>query len=274
MRPIPLQELQQKIPADWMAKAAEADAAAAGSTADERAKVINAHSAVWSALKETLLGLSGGKCWYCESIDSRSDNAVDHFRPKNHVKECPDKDNEGYWWLAFNWENYRFSCTFCNSARRSATTAGGKQDRFPLVDETKRARKKGDPLVDENPILIDPAEPADCVLLTFDEDGAPASVYSKEEDPDTYERVTQSIEIYHLDHPTIVARRAALIHKVLWALTKADELMRAKNTVAYKEKVKEITPALDPRAEYSMVARAGIVARRATSATAEKLARL
>jgi uncharacterized protein (TIGR02646 family) len=274
MRPILLQDLQQKIPADWIANAARADDAVAGATAAERAKVINAHSAVWSALKETLLGLSYGKCWYCESIDDRSDNAVDHFRPKNHVKESPYKDNEGYWWLAFKWDNYRFSCTFCNSARRSATTAGGKQDRFPLVDETKRARKKGDPLVNESPILLDPTEPADCVLMTFDEDGMPVSVYSKEEDPDAYERVTKSIEIYHLDQEKIVGRRAALIQKVLWALRKADELMEAKQTVAYKEKVKEITPALDPRAEYSMAARAGIVARRATSATAERLARL
>jgi uncharacterized protein (TIGR02646 family) len=274
MRPILLQDLQQKIPTNWIAAAADADAAAASATADERAKVINAHSAVWSALKETLLGLSHGKCWYCESIDIRSDNAVDHFRPKNHVKECPDKDNEGYWWLAFKWENYRFSCTFCNSARRSATTAGGKQDRFPLVDETKRARKKDDPLFNENPILLDPTEPADCVLMTFDEDGTAVSVYGKNEDPDAYERVTQSIEIYHLNHPKLVERRAVLIQRVLYALTLADELMKAKNTVAYKEKVKEITPALDQKAEYSIAAKTGILARRATSATAEKLARL
>lgn len=274
MREIPISNLQQQISQDWLAKAAAAKAAAAAASSEERSSVINARSALWSELKETLLALSSGKCWYCESIDDRSDNAVDHFRPKNHVKECPDKDNEGYWWLAFDWANYRFCCTFCNSARRSATTAGGKQDRFPLVDEEKRARKEGDPLDAESPVLLDPAEPADCMLLTFDEDGMAVPVYSKEEDAGAHDRAVSSREIYHLNHPKLVARRAALISKLIYAIKRADELLRARNVVAYKEKVKEITPAMREGSEYSMAARAAIFSRRATSPTAEKLARL
>src|SRR5262245_27764752 len=136
-----------------------------------RSKEIGKHQKVWTSLKEVLRDLSHGKCWYCESVDPRSDNAVDHYRPKGNVKDS-DPPHDGYWWLAFDRDNYRFSCTYCNSIRNSDKTSGGKQDYFPLWEESKRARSADDDLDDELPLLLDPTNPADVGLIAFAEDGS------------------------------------------------------------------------------------------------------
>src|SRR5438045_318094 len=49
--------------------------------------LVNAQGRLWSVFKKVLEEASNRKCWYCEAKQSRSDMAVDHFRPKNAVKE-------------------------------------------------------------------------------------------------------------------------------------------------------------------------------------------
>lgn len=44
--------------------------------------------AVWRDLKDGLANLLHDKCWYCETAVDRSDNAVDHFRPKGRVSDA------------------------------------------------------------------------------------------------------------------------------------------------------------------------------------------
>lgn len=129
------------LPCGWEEKADVAKAAAeAAGNDDERRAVISSHGAVWAALKPALEQLSNRKCWYCEAIQERSDKHVDHFRPKNRVDEDGCSDHPGYWWLAFDWRNFRYSCTYCNAPRRDVEqgTTKGKGARFPLLDETKR----------------------------------------------------------------------------------------------------------------------------------------
>lgn len=138
MKYISLDELATRLPQGWQENAAAALAEVAKATDNERADKINEYRTVWSDLRQALGELSHRACWYCETRQDRSDKAVDHFRPKNRVAEAAD--HPGYWWLAFEWRNYRYSCTYCNSRRRSAdrVTVGGKQDHFPLVQEQER----------------------------------------------------------------------------------------------------------------------------------------
>src|SRR5690606_29373654 len=92
-----------------------------------RSEAINKKSAVWGGAKEALEKLMHGKCWYCEANEVRHDRAVDHFRPKNEVKDhVTDKilDHPGYWWLAFEPDNFRYSCQYCNEIRKD-TEGGG-----------------------------------------------------------------------------------------------------------------------------------------------------
>src|SRR5207249_9483579 len=88
----------------------------------ERHTAINDRRDIWTALKPGLEKLAAKKCWYCESREVRSDKHVDHFRPKNRVNEVGCEKHPGYWWLAFEWKNFRYSCTFCNSRRVDKAT--------------------------------------------------------------------------------------------------------------------------------------------------------
>src|SRR5262245_36093268 len=68
----------------------------------------------WGAeeLLTALQELVGNKCWYSEVPIEGGDPNVDHFRPKGPIREVDTNlrdtgDNSpGYWWLAFEYQNY------------------------------------------------------------------------------------------------------------------------------------------------------------------------
>jgi hypothetical protein len=237
------------LPEGWEERAKAALAAVAALDAAERAKAINARSAIWAELKPALQALSHNKCWYCESVDRRSDNAVDHFRPKNSAKGSArfpaNTAHPGYWWLAFDHRNYRFCCTFCNSLRKSAAgTSGGKQDYFPLWDEGHRdrlaeddrdlelrVRLAEDALDLELPILLDPTNLDDTDALWFEDSGRVVPRPQRPGEPDaSYEcckaRAEESIVYYHLRHPDIAEARQLLAQEIRRFPREADKWLR------------------------------------------------
>ena len=231
------------------------------------------------ALKALLMQLSYGKCWYCEqNVAERADNAVDHFRPKGRVAE--DTTHEGYWWLAFDWENYRFACTFCNSARLSDDGSGGKQDHFRIWSEDSRARTPDDLIDHEQPMLLDPFQPDDPGYLTFEEDGRAVPAYSKEDDQIFHEQAAESIERYHLNRKWLRENRQKAISKVEDLLTDAEKAYRLiydKKTVAaarvahqqtYRNALKGLRASIMESAEFSAAARAWLSRKRGGSVAA------
>ena len=139
---IPIDITRLRVKQAWHDAAAAAELELLKATdRPSRRRILEARARIWSAIKDELAAISGDKCWYCESKQDRSDMVVDHFRPKGRVSEA-EEEHEGYWWLAFQPENYRFSCTYCNSHRKGTDgRLGGKQDHFPLVDESKRVHE-------------------------------------------------------------------------------------------------------------------------------------
>ena len=77
--------LVSQLPAGWLAKSIDALGQARKATSEHRKKAVDRKADVWRELKPLLASISADKCWYCESKDIRSDNAVDHFRPKGSV---------------------------------------------------------------------------------------------------------------------------------------------------------------------------------------------
>ncbi|MFT7723031.1 MAG: hypothetical protein QM788_09395 [Roseateles sp.] len=66
---------------------------------------------VWGKAKPQLKKESFGKCAYCEAdtaVVAHGD--VEHFRPKS-----------AYWWLAYCYDNYTFSCQVCNQTYKGDT---------------------------------------------------------------------------------------------------------------------------------------------------------
>jgi uncharacterized protein (TIGR02646 family) len=211
---------------------------------------------VWRELKDVLADLSWDKCWYCEVKQERSDNAVDHFRPKSKYK-----------WLSFEIENFRYACTFCNSRRHDAErgASGGKADEFPLVDEAVRAAKSGDERK-EQPVLLNPCSSHDPGLLDFLEDGTPRA--RDEAHLIRKMRAEESIRIYHLDHTDLVEKRRTFALEINEKINNAAELYDRVDTGdlaidrSYNGHVRELKNAMSERSELSAFARKVIMGRR------------
>lgn len=227
MRYVDLDELQ--MPTGWLVRAnAATEAVAAGVHPND-------HAEVWRELKDSLARLlPDKKCWYCESPVDRADNAVDHFRPMNRVHDA-SKPHAGYRWLAFCYTNYRYACTFCNSRRKDVEhgTHGGKADRFPLIDETKRVYAEG-PIDDERPLLLDPCQLEDWELLGCRrENGEPCPT---SDDAMKRRRAEVSIAVYHLDYEPTCKRRHKTAIQLLADIEQAKRLFVEASSDAAREK--------------------------------------
>ncbi len=88
-----------------------------------------------------------GKCCYCErKRDIKLERDVEHYRPKKKVKGVAGSN--GYWWLAYDWDNILIACKTCNSIYKGT--------KFPLLEEITRVNTEGD-VSTELTALINPA---------------------------------------------------------------------------------------------------------------------
>jgi len=239
------------------ARADEQDPATARKTAITKGLKIPARMKIWRDLNEPLAGLTKGKCWYSESRNPTADKNVDHFRPKSRVDEDPS--HEGYWWLAFQWRNYRYASQWCNQRRVDDKhgTSGGKWDHFPLCPGSLRARLETDDYELELPELLDPIDPDDWRLLTFRQDGYPTP--AKQPDTLEYQRAQTSIEVYHLHCNELVKERRTLAGEILRLVQDLERLRPqivhyGASRVLYKNRQKDLLRAIRPDAEYSAAA--------------------
>lgn len=128
----------------------------------------------WGVLKKWLANASGHKCWYCEAKSTRAPFDVDHFRPKLGITVDGVKlvGHDGYYWLAYEWWNFRLSCQRCNrSEKDDRDSLHGKANEFPIHEEVQRCFLPAASLVAESPRLLDPCVQADCELLAHGIDG-------------------------------------------------------------------------------------------------------
>lgn len=234
-------------PADWLQKADRVTAELKAATDSEKRKIIEKNSNLWTDLKDWLQTLSHDKCWYSEAIESFSDYEVDHFRPKNRSKHLHGNDGEWYWWLAFEWRNYRISGSRGN--RR-------KSNYFPLKEGTHPCNPDSD-VNDEIFYLLDPTDPDDPLLLTFDESGNPYPTAKK--NTWEYERATETIKRLHLDFHRLVEERKKLWTRCRRLIREAESVM-ADTTASVTSKMrlksifKELRGLSSPKSELSSTA--------------------
>jgi hypothetical protein len=252
MRHIPLRA--QEPDAAWLIKASKLlDELKAAPDAAARNKIIDDNSAVWGELKQWLLKLSHGKCWFSEAKDCFSHWDVEHYRPKRSAKDDDGTSHEGYWWLAFDWRNFRI-CG--NAGNRKKSTY------FPLRPGCARVSPHGD-IRYEKAKLLDPIDEDDPGLLSFNMEGRaiPAADLT---DAWERQRVEYSVERYNLDFPPLMDKRKAVwaecwncVQEYLKELATyhADET----NVIAWdrsKQAVKRIRQLIREEQELSAVARA------------------
>jgi len=161
-------------------------------------------SGKWKPVKDWLTTRLGRKCWYTEWELIGAPLVVDHYRPV-----CD------YWWLAFDPENYRVACPWANSPEHNPLhgCAGGKGDNFPLLPPAIRATTKNE-LPNEQPVILDPCNAADCDLLAFHVDGRPVLNPAFAGDVIANQRVEQSNILLNLDHPAFNSKREQLCNVI------------------------------------------------------------
>jgi hypothetical protein len=215
-------------PEAWRLKAQGlTDQLNAADTKAKRDKIIEDNSAVWGELKPWLLKLSEGKCWFSEARDSFSHWDVEHYRPKGAAKDADGTEyGEGYWWLAFDWHNYRICGNVGNRKKGSF---------FPLRDGTHHASAENRNIDDEFPLLLDPTRLDDTVLLSFDEDGDVKPLPNL--DGWSTARVEQSIKRYKLrEHEPLKEARRDVWTRCVLEVNRCQNLMdeQAKSPSAAK----------------------------------------
>ena len=227
----------------------------------KRAELINNNSTLWAEIKNELSKISNHKCWYTESRQIGTDVDVDHYRPKNRVAELSKNEpqHHGYWWLAFELSNYRYSCIIANRQRRDVETdiVGGKADSFPIRDEACRAWDENADLDNEQPILLDPCKLSDVRLLTFKEDGEAMPRESFDDKPTLFKRAATSIHLYSLNHTDFVRERLKLRDNLIKLIRDAKKYYKKLETGdavhehAYEQTIIKIREAVDKDSEFS-----------------------
>jgi len=160
-------------------------------------------SSYWRAddVKSALSKMHSGKCCYCErKRDEKRETDVEHFRPKALVSDDPS--HPGYWWLAYEWENYFHSCKKCNQEH--------KKNQFPLMDGSSRANTPDADLAGERPFLINPEKENGEEFIIFEWTKA-RGIFVKAVGFDDELRGYTTIKILGLNDGTLPAQRAEIV---------------------------------------------------------------
>lgn len=171
---------------------------------EARNQFIDDHAAHWGELKLWLRVLSLGKCWFSEVKELYSHYDVEHFRPKKEAKELDGTKRDGYWWLAFDYTNYRLCGNVGNRKK------GGW---FPLQAGSLVSTFTNQCEESEAAYFLDPTDLADINLIAFDEEGnviaAPGASEWEEQ------RVAETIKRLKLnEHEALPEERRAIWQKM------------------------------------------------------------
>lgn len=217
----------------------------------ERNELIDANGDHWKALKPWLLALSDGKCWFSESKDLYSHYDVEHFRPKKEAKSIDGTVRDGYWWLAFNYMNFR-ACGNVGNRKK-----GGW---FPLQQGSLCSAYELQREESEAIYLLDPTDSVDVSLLSFDEEGKAVPIENATDWEK--ERVLETVKRLKLnEHVPLAEERRKIWQKVDGLINEFNEARarcRAGNNPVAKERMaqacRQIREFTSKKAELSSVA--------------------
>lgn len=178
---------------NWLSEAAKKISDVNALSTHDKRKEYFKNNNIWTDLKPYFKLVYGKVCWYSETDLSGEYGDIDHFRPKSVSMDAQKKIilSDGYWWLAYDYTNYRLSCTVSN---RPSGNDVGKRNYFPLRDVRNALRPKDD-ITKEEPVLLDPCCLHDTRLMGYSADGEPIPLTN-----DLWEikRVDFSIKAYNL----------------------------------------------------------------------------
>lgn len=259
MRYIPLKESGKKALDVWLDKSNQIlEEMKNEPDAEARRQVIEKNKSHWRnpELLKFLNELSDGKCWYTETRFSAEYEHIEHFRPKRCAcNEKGEQCHDGYWWLAFDVENYRLSKPMPNVRKGTY---------FPLQERVMAVQSVGIALSRETPMLIDPADEEDTALIGFNSHGKPEPCSHPAADLTAWDiqRVEFSIARYGLDDKTLCDSRKELWVSIQSLMSEYMELIKKHKAESCKvsqgqakEKLIQLKAYLEPSYEFTALVR-------------------
>ena len=250
------------IPKKVLDVAARAQADLEAKPEAERKAFIEKKGHVWRAFGRYLAKMSYGKCWYSESNDPQSFFDVDHFRPKKAAKRTDTDEDDGYPWLAFSVENFRYSAGRSNrlSTDEATDETVGKGSWFPLLEGTPRAVWGDRCLNNERPVLLDPTVRSDVALIDIDPDDGRAIPSQTCIGPKKQLRASKSIELYGLNLGNLISARKRVMRDVENHYKNLMDIVSAATDMAAVERLQEqMREATAASAPYARAARAKMI---------------
>ncbi|POR20942.1 hypothetical protein BWK58_13220 [Flavobacterium columnare] len=194
-----------------------------------------ANNNFWRELYSTLSELSGHKCWYSESPENSSEWEIEHYRPKAISKNENGVviREDGYWWLSYHWKNFRLAGSLVNKLRKdrfeNGTEVYGKGNYFPLVQDSLVAQPEDFICNCENTLLIDPTNPIDVTLISFDSNGDVYPSFNETDSIINNKKAVLSIKFYGLDHTPIQRSRIKIWQKCETIVETANNYIKYHN---------------------------------------------
>lgn len=241
-------------PEDWLRRAAELTAQLrAADTKEARDAIIEAHEQLWrdDRVRNWLLDLFHRKCWYTEAQEAVSSFHVDHFRPKGRAVNGDVVREDGYWWLAFDWSNYRICGQLINVK---------KKDQFPLAEPLVVDANHPEQIQLEAPLLIDPTtDDARLISYEMDEDACIATAVPGADELES-KRVNETIDVLGLNrldrlnskraevwkdcYETILEYKSAVgSPQCLRTLRQASAVKKLKKSIGYEKELSSVADA-------------------------------
>lgn len=218
----------------------------------ERNALIDKNSKHWGKLKPWLEALSGGKCWFSETRQPYSHYDVEHFRPKKEAKGIDGQARDGYWWLAFDYTNFRLCGNVGNPKK------GGW---FPLRAGSLCSSYSNRCEEAESAYLLDPIDDNDVALIAFDEEGKVIPMPGISDwDQQRVHETTKRLKLN--EHVRLTDERRKVWQKVdrlIEEFNAAKERCLRGNNPAAKEQMRQVRirmrEMIDTSADLSMVAK-------------------
>lgn len=225
----------------------------------DRKDFIEKKAPIWRSFSRYLAKMSYGKCWYSESNDPQSFFDVDHFRPKKEAKRSDGVADDGYPWLAFSWDNFRYSAGRSNRLSKDEATdeTRGKGSWFPLMAASAVANWDDRCEQLERPVLLDPTIRADVALIDINPDDGRVQASRACIGADKQLRTSKSIELYGLNLPRLVDARKIVLRDVQAPHENLMDIIVAANDMPAIDRLQlQMINATHPRGAYSRAARA------------------
>jgi len=158
-------------------------------------------------VRGALYAMHGRCCAFCQCKLPRNDRGdVEHFRPKKEVTEAPG--HLGYWWLAYDFNNYLLSCRTCNqTCKRNHFKVEPGASHFNFPDKNQMDQEKR--------MLLNPAEDEveSMMKLDFSDSHLPikpsANISQRHKS-----KVKETVDLFHMNmDPNLVENRRRAVRK-------------------------------------------------------------